>query len=368
MDMQTHDLAATGSRRRRLWDLPTPAHELLLGLSLPAALLRSTVARAIGRQHAARCRVGGADTDVFSSCLHELGSRNVISEALQKLLETRHAPATRQLAHVRDETGLRLAWSAALANGDGPLVAPSLWAVLTHPLGEALQDEVLHAARGWMYASMRAGMALADQTSRLQCACEDLKAALSEARARCERAHAAAAARAESDAQTLARLRGELARSVQPASAGPATLPAHLPVPKREAGDTIGSARSEPSKRPNTPLPEAIVASHVPPTPLQIQGRNVLCVGGINGAVHRYRALVEARGGHFLHHDGGIEDKLARLASQLDAADLVLCQAACVNHEAYRCVKAHCKRTGTACVYLDRPSLARFARELGTVA
>jgi len=104
------------------------------------------------------------------------------------------------------------------------------------------------------------------------------------------------------------------------------------------------------------------------PSTLRIAGRNVLCVGGINHAVHRYRALVEARGGRFQHHDGGIEHSLQRLSSQLAGADLVLCQAACVNHEAYRCVKSHCKRAGTTCIYLDRPSLSRFARELGAAA
>ena len=116
----------------------------------------------------------------------------------------------------------------------------------------------------------------------------------------------------------------------------------------------------------SAPAPEAEPTQAAPPAPpIAIAGRNVLCVGGINGAVHRYRALVEARGGRFQHHDGGIEHTLQRLGSQLAAADVVLCQAGCLNHEAYRCVKAHCKRAGTPCIYLERPSLSRFARELG---
>jgi Uncharacterized protein conserved in bacteria (DUF2325) len=91
-------------------------------------------------------------------------------------------------------------------------------------------------------------------------------------------------------------------------------------------------------------------------------------VGGINGAVHRYRAMVEGQGGHFVHHDGGIEDNLKRLQQQLAAADLVLCQAGCVNHEAYHCVKQHCKRAGTEVIFIDRPSLSRFATAIGAAA
>jgi hypothetical protein len=43
------------SRRRRLWDLPTQAHELLLALSFTPEVLRREVARAVGQLRHARC-------------------------------------------------------------------------------------------------------------------------------------------------------------------------------------------------------------------------------------------------------------------------------------------------------------------------
>jgi siroheme synthase (precorrin-2 oxidase/ferrochelatase) len=91
----------------------------------------------------------------------------------------------------------------------------------------------------------------------------------------------------------------------------------------------------------------------------------VLCVGGIKHAVARYRRRIEQLGGQFAHHDGGIEESVQTLEARLNRADLVICQAACINHEAYHRVKRHCERTGTPCVYLDRPSLSRFERALG---
>jgi hypothetical protein len=83
------------------------------------------------------------------------------------------------------------------------------------------------------------------------------------------------------------------------------------------------------------------------------------------GAQDRYRRLVETAGARFDFHDGGLEQGLHRLDRQLLAADLVVCQAGCLNHEAYRRVKGHCRRADKTCLFVERPSLAHFARTLG---
>jgi hypothetical protein len=99
--------------------------------------------------------------------------------------------------------------------------------------------------------------------------------------------------------------------------------------------------------------------------PPAVQGRKVLCVGGIPSARQRFRAMLEAAGARFDYHDGGIEHSAARLESQLQAADVVVCHSGCLNHEAYQRIKGHCHRVGKPCVYLARPSISTFARELG---
>ena len=101
-----------------------------------------------------------------------------------------------------------------------------------------------------------------------------------------------------------------------------------------------------------------------PALPLDLGARSILCVGGRSGHIPIYRDLVERHGGRFAHHDGGIEDSSRRLGASLAAADLVICQAGCLNHNAYGIVKDHCKRSGKRCVYLDRPSAASFAKGL----
>lgn len=50
------------------------------------------------------------------------------------------------------------------------------------------------------------------------------------------------------------------------------------------------------------------------------------------------------------------------LEASLRAADLVICQTGCLSHRAYWRVQDHCKRTGKACVLLERPGAVRIVR------
>jgi hypothetical protein len=119
---------------------------------------------------------------------------------------------------------------------------------------------------------------------------------------------------------------------------------------------------------PLAPAVQQVEGEAVAPLPLPadaLRAIRVLCVGGRSGQVPLYRELVERHGGHFAHHDGGVEDNPHRLDTQLAAADLVLCQSGCLNHNAYSRVKQHCKRSGKPCVYVDKPGAGSFARALG---
>lgn len=390
-----------GSRRRRLWELPAAAHDLLLGLLLTPELLRRTVAQAIGRERAAICRVAGSEVEVLYSVVHDLGSRNAVSEVLHKLLEARQ-PAWLRVPLALD--GLTVAWAQALAGVPAesttraPVSVPTLlWALLTHPHGAALQDAALRDARCWLFSQTRELQAQRQRLAPLREQRDSLVSALDEARLALQKAHAQAVVQAEAAAMETGRLRGELARALAAApqldAAAPAVAlaeprfaparPARLRLPTSpHAGAhtaTYTATHTAPQTRArlNAKLAAefaaepaanpAVAAAPAPRPPGSVVGQQVLCVGGIHRAVHRYRALIEARGGHFDHHDGGIEDSVQRLDSQLAAADVVLCQAGCLNHEAYQCVKAHCKRLGKPCLYLQRPSLSHLVRGLGTL-
>ena len=99
-----------------------------------------------------------------------------------------------------------------------------------------------------------------------------------------------------------------------------------------------------------------------------LENRCVLCVGGRPSAVPLYRQTVETRGATFMHHDGGQEEGIAQLDAKLNSADLVICQAGCVSHEAYFRVKEHCKKRGIQCVYVQNPSKSALRKALQTFA
>ncbi|MBA4254249.1 MAG: hypothetical protein C0445_00030 [Polaromonas sp.] len=81
-------------------------------------------------------------------------------------------------------------------------------------------------------------------------------------------------------------------------------------------------------------------------------------------AVSGHREVVESQGARVAHHDGGDEQSHERLAPQLHAADVVICQVACISHNAYWRVKEHCKRTGTPCLFLPSASKSSLERAL----
>lgn len=75
------------NQRRRLWQLPTQAHELLLAMSFTPEWLRREAARTLGQIHKGRCVLRGRDVDVLYSVVHDLVTRNPLSEAMHKHMD-----------------------------------------------------------------------------------------------------------------------------------------------------------------------------------------------------------------------------------------------------------------------------------------
>lgn len=390
---------------RRLWQLDASAHDLLLGLSFAPDSLRDLLARTLGRLHRARCVLNGSDADVLYSVVRDLKARNPLSEALHRALQQRHAVEAARWRRLRGAPALRQAWSTALAaDGKTPPVA-ALWALLTHPDGAELEQAVLYdarqrawtlaqqAAQGWQRAA-QAEQAAAGQRQQAE-ALQQRLTALQQAQARLQQQLLVAQAEARgADRRAQAAERAAAGATPLPVAAEPShrlVLAAALPSPAAGAsaavptdgdrafdpGANLGAdAAHEPS--PPAPALDAEALALVAPTAAKgapppaaapaVAGRRVLCVGGMPGTRQRYRALLEAAGARFEYHDGGLEDGIARLDSQLQAADVVVCHSGCLNHEAYRRIKLHCQRGDKPCVYLARPSLSTFARGLGLPA
>jgi hypothetical protein len=90
----------------------------------------------------------------------------------------------------------------------------------------------------------------------------------------------------------------------------------------------------------------------------------VLCVGD-QGGTSVAQQVIEMAGGHFLHHGGDDRQEGAALEASL-VADLVICQAGCVSHDAYaaRPLPAHRQavRVGRAAGQLVRREVFSTSR------
>lgn len=377
--------AAQPSRRRKLWELAQACHCPLVGVGMPLAALRKLVGKVTGGT------VIAGDYDVHVGVVTECGARNRLSEALQKELDRRYAPALQRFRAARDTGQVAALWHAAVARGD---VAGAFWAALTHARCTTELEEQM--CRDLHMIQHQAGACVRADLARFNATVEE-NTQLTREVARLQQRHAALQQewQAERDrhsaqlmqlrAQVVGRdsladslrheleqlrasipgleTRDRLAQRLALADDRERALRQQVQDLKQELEALRQERRHEQARAPG-------ITDNLPPAPAELHNviwlsqRNVLCVGGRSGNVASYRALVEQVGGQFAHHDGGLEDNVARLEASMAAADLVICQTGCISHSAYWRVKDYCKRTGKRCVFVDNPSVSSLARGL----
>ena len=377
----------TGSQRRRLWQLDAPAHCPVIGVCIPLAVLRRAVTSGLANAAA-------SDDDYRIHCL-AIGAckqRTPVSESLHKELERRYAASVRQAASAKCATQLAAWWRSAR---DDDRLPGALWATLTHPRCDSgLEEQVLaevHMLQHQRGAAQRVDRARFDALQHEHAALHRQAQGLIQRNQSLTAEMARQAEQARTQAMQLradligrdtqiAALRDELAslqaqvpalksgadllRRAELLAARVTDLERALLVARRQLDEARQPRDEAPSPSPE-PLRDADVedaaAACASPT---LDDRAVLCVGGRPASVPLYRHIVERHGGRFLHHDGGDEESARRLEATLSAADVVICQTACISHGAYWRVKDYCKRHGKPCVFVDKPGSAGLRRAL----
>lgn len=376
---------ATGSRRRRLWELDHSCHCPLVGVSLPMDTLRRLVNKALGAIAVAN------DYDVHAGAVSECARRCKLAELMQAELDARYVREIQAFRAAKSALAVAELWIAALKAGD---VAGAFWAALSHPRCDMPLQEALcrdlhmfqHQAGAGVRLEMARFNALADENGilvrELGKVQERITRAMAEKTAEIERLQTQLAqARAEAiakdrhisglhhdlatlraslpqleDRQRLQQRLEQMAQRVDAVDAQNAELRRKLAQPERAAPAP---------ERHGGALPTELLKPVSPPQAgLHLQEQLVLCVGGRSGNVANYRNVVERVGGRFSHHDGGLEDSASALDANLAAADLVICQTGCISHNAYWRVKDFCKRTGKRCVFVENPSTSSLERGL----
>jgi hypothetical protein len=344
-----------------------------------------------------------ADTTDFVLHTTAVGScqvRSKLAELLQKQLEKRFQPTIRRFAAAKDIGALRALWREA--TGSGIEIAAALWATWTHPACDStLEHEVygdIHMIQHQVGTGTRADL----KTLKAQKAENQLlKQQLEKARQESESLRQEKSTETQALGQRIIDLRAELAgrdakianqagqldllrnslpdlkdrqslmRRATDAEARCIALTAeaesresqiwHLRQRLRHAEETINQLIAQDASDEAAAIAETCA-------PEKLSGKCVLCVGGRTGNIDAYRQVVEQSGGRFMHHDGGLEESLHRIDSALSAADLVICQAGCISHNAYWRVKEQCRRTGKPCLFVRNAGVSSFGRVISQVS
>ena len=382
-----------GSRRRKLWEIPHKFHCPVIGVCFDVEQLRALMAKVM---HFPR---ETTDFVLHTTAVGACETRSQLADLLHKHMEKRFQLIVRKFSTAKNSEALHALWRSESQSGVD--IPGALWAVWTHPACDVqIEQQIygdIHMIQHQVGSGTRADLGT---LKSLRGDNDRLRQQLDEVRVECESIRRERSRETQVLGERVAELRADLAGK----EAWGANLTAQLDslreilpdlkdrqVLARRANDAEARATALTAQaadfedeierlgellRHAEESIKSLIASDTPcadgsptsveVTPESLSGKCILCVGGRSGAVGGYRQEVEQRGGSFLHHDGGLEESLHRIDSALGAADLVICQAGCISHNAYWRVKEQCKRTGKQCLFVKNSGVSSFGRAIST--
>ena len=380
---------AAPARRRRVWELETAYHCMILGTCLAVEDLRKVAAKA-----GLRLAPDAVDFHVHGRLVHEMAAGGAAAKLVQKLLDARFRAHIRRCAPLAEEAELRAYWDEHAERGE---FAGPFWALMTHPeaartlkvtlFGEVhmlshLEGATNRAFQRRLAALEREAREAGEDAARARRRLAGQRDGIDRLRARIDAleaenrrlAAAAAARRARGDsgadlravevrAAEFERLADDRARRLAERTAELREREDEADALRRSLAAAEGECESL-AALVRGPAPDEAAA----PPPIDLAGRGVVYVGGRAGLIDRFRSLVENANGRFIHHDGGVEDNDRALESVLGRGDVALCPVDCVSHGACQRAKRFCKRTRRTFVPLRSASLSSFADGLRRAA
>ena len=385
-------LAPPSHGRRKLWEFDGTLHCSIVGTCLSNAELRHALGK-LGLKETDTA----SEHDVHASGVLLAGKRHDGAKLLQKALDRRHRVAINQFAHAKSPNEVRGLWQEAVRRGEIP---GAYWAALTHPattnvlvreifaemhmlshlVGAANRADIrqlrrLEAENAELQAKvqrqqqqLRDAIVARDATIRkLGWALED-----SVAHNRYVELSEASAAGSAAWTQLAADLKNRLARSETSRERIAQQLAdARLALSKERDARSAGEQREIALRDEIEALESGLAldatmadeAANHPPVTLTF-----LYVGGRPPQIGHLRAAAERRGGVFLHHDGGIEERDGLLPGLVSRADAVLFPTDCVSHAAMLRVKRLCRQAGKPFVPLRSGGVGSFCAALRRVA
>lgn len=399
--------ASPTSRRRLLWEIWDGYHCSICGTCLSFGELGRIAAKA-GIQFES----DESEHGIHGHFVQLAAKKGRVAKLVHKILDRKYRNAIDRFRRAKSEAQVGELWSRALAEGDIP---GPYWALMTHPrstprlmvraFGEV--HMLSHLAGATNRADIRRLRALEGERQELteqlaaarrrlfesqaehRCVADDYQAEKRELANRLQAAQAAEVRlgqledrlRELEDGETVRTLRarnaaleselGAARRQLRTETQRRSALEHELSVLQATLRDVSTTAEALSAECDDL---ESMLESGIDDADgggaiesdraVDLCGRRVAYVGGRSGIVGHFRALVERLNGHFIHHDGGIEDHEGQLGRILGQADVVLCPVDCVSHRASLRAKQFCKRTAKPFVPLRTAGLSSFVTGL----
>jgi len=375
-------------RRAKLWELNGNMFCSIVGTSLTLDDLH-----AISKKLGLRFPPDMQAYELHGYFVREAGHRDAAGRMMQKRLDRRHQQAIGRFSRLSGEAALAAAWDECREAGNIP---GPYWALMTHPeTSDALITRAfgeVHMLSHMVGASNRGDL---NRKSRLQTDNERLSTELHAMRKRLNEADAqiqdlqrrlvdeeTRAREQQHRADAIAGVLRETEQTLEAVRRGDEQARADQEIAslRRTVSDlehrlrlseTLADERKQALGRLNAERtePDASDAAMDDDDPdIDLDGRRIVYVGGRSGAMGHFRSVVEQANGVFIHHDGGMEDKIARLPRTLEQGDTVVCPVDCVSHSACQLAKKFCKRNDCPFVLLRSSGLSSFVNALNEIA
>ncbi|RDK03349.1 DUF2325 domain-containing protein [Paraburkholderia lacunae] len=378
-------------RRARLAELDSHLHCSIIGTCLSTLELRKLVPRftALDRQHA-------SDLEIHHAAVELAIDGGAGAKALHKLLDEHYAAALRRFDKAADDEALLNLWDEARKSGDIP---PAYWALMTHPYATVQVRQKafgeLHMLSHLVGAANRADIRrlvaleaenaalkekIEQQQSRLQelgtqhyVSINTLNEQIVQLTALATRQRPTDAADFAADLQRLREKLVEADRRVALHTSRREAAEQRL-LQEQGASEALRKSRDQALahltlvqnecdalERATVDAAHGVHGGAARHASLDsVRGKRIVYVGGRLGSNAALKRLVEAAGGDFVVHDGGVEDRKGLLAAALPGADIVVFPVDCIDHDSMHTLKRICERHQIGYHPLRTASVASF--------
>jgi len=372
------DTSTPKSKRLKVWQMRSQVECSVVGTCLTERDLHSLLTKQKLQPPA-----DFTDHDLHAYFVKQIVQENIVSRAVQKLLDKRHTGIIRRVGRVDDHAELSKLWNDEFSAGRIP---GAYWAfqthshipqdlhvrifgevhMLSHVLGRTvrrdieqfaeLENQVADLESKLLRERRRHEQALATRDSRIR----DLQTAQARrpktciGRQRSSNNTSSSADRTAKQARALSATRERLRRAEAEAEAAKQEAEA-LRRAYAELLDMVTSDRDAAA----CPGAEAC-RLQVPDT----EPVRVLYLGGRDGAVDQLRAIAESASAELHHHDGGKQESFARIGDLIDHCHVVFCPVTCISHRACLFAKERCRKLERPFIPLRTTGATTFRRAL----